>query len=74
MKSLYINQNGTRRKVEEEDFVCTSCKYNKFFFSIPSMKHVNRCSKTGVVTSKVQFKSCKYYKKKKIFSEIIIGA
>ena len=66
----YINQTGTR--FERKDNLCTSCMYNKFFFSLPSMKNTKRCSKTGVVTSKLHLQYCKYYKTKK-FSGIIIG-
>lgn len=67
----YINQTGTR--FERKDNLCTSCMYNKFFFSLPSFKHINRCSKTGVVTSSLQLNYCKYYKKRRILSEIIVG-
>lgn len=66
----YINQMGS---VKDEEYLCTSCRYNKFFFSLPSFKHINRCTKKGVVTSRLQLKYCKYYKKRRILSKIIVG-
>ena len=67
----YINQTGLGPKKKE--FICNSCSYNKFFFSLPSMKNTKRCSKTGVVTSRLQLQYCKFYKKRRILSEIIVG-
>ena len=75
MSIEYINKTGSKKNTQHHDgqYRCTSCKYNKSFLTIPSLKTVKRCSKTGVKTKNLQFRTCKFYKNKKFPTTIIIG-
>ncbi len=75
MLTQYENQVGSKKnnKNNKNDFICKSCTHLKTFYSIPSMKQTKRCTKYGTISTRCNFRNCKYYNNKRNF-ELIIGA
>lgn len=72
----YENQVGSKKHNENHKNntnLCKRCTHYRTFLTLPSFKISKRCVKYGTVSTRCNFRNCKYHQTKRKF-ELIIGA